>query len=1314
MPPSIERGDGIQCPKCHSRHLPLNSLVENGKNVYAATCQHCGHFFKFSATPTPKSSVTFTINGKAYTVGNTYPGSMSLNAYIREVARLPGTKVMCAEGGCGCCVVTVTHDGKSYAMNSCLCPIYSCDGWDIQTTEGIGGKRQGFHPIQEKLADLNGSQCGYCSPGMVMNMYGFLSGNSKPTQQQIEDAFDGNICRCTGFRPILDAMKSFAIDNLQCSGSVADIEDINKRICSKTGNPCSGTCNPQTSTPEAIHLVLAEAQWFTPTTLSDLYALADQYQDKHVKFVSGNSGKGVYNDGPYDVWIDTKKVPDFGHFSATAPDVFFGANVTLTQMMDTLNQLANSQGFEYCAALANHISRVANTPVRNVATWAGNLMMKHAHNEFPSDIFLILETVQARLTIRDSHGISECSPLSFLSFCTPDNMILQSVKLPQMLTPATVRTYKIMPRATNAHAYVNAGFNFKLDASQNYKVTDTPSIVYGGISSTFVHATKTEAYLNGKELGDASVLKGAIQMLMSEVIPDADPVLSSVAYRKNLAIGLFYKYVLSACTSKASASYKTGGDIIQRPLSSGRQSYDTDQTEYPVSQAIPKLSGKIQASGEASYTADLNSDLHAEFVITSVATGKLGTVDASAALKMPGVHAFYQAKDIPGVNNFMFGGTEEVFCSGDVKYAGQAIGIIVADNIGQAKAAADAVSVTYTGQTTPILTMKDALSKQSMYPDQHQELKFGDAESAIKTAPKSIEGEITMETQYHMHMETQCCVAEPTEDQGLHVYASTQYCTGTQQGISQVLNMPINSIRVEVKRLGGGYGGKITRNFMVSTACALAAMKLNRRVKIHLGLHTNMKMVGGRVPWLAKYKVGYTDEGLLKGVKIQYYCDLGCTSNGGGTPFVWSDNAYYCQNWHFLYDCLKTNTAAKTACRAPGSTPAIFIMESLMDHVATALGKDPAEVRKVNLYQDGQLTPTSTVKLQGCHIRDVVSQIEASSQIVQRKKDIETFNQANRWKKRGLSLIPLKFTVGLAGMTQGVQITVYGNDGTITISHGGIEMGQGINTKAVQTVAYELKTLGVTMDIINVGPTDTQGAGANGQVSGGSVTSGAVCLGFVNACALLKQRLAPVRASLPNPTWKQLIAKAQQEGINLTLQYWENPQKPTYYSYGATVSEAELDILTGEYIIKRMDLLYDCGQSMNPSVDIGQIEGAVTMGLGYWLLEKMRYNPQSGENLTSGTWEYKPPFAKDIPVDLRIDLLKNAAFPAGVLSSKAVAEPPLCMSCSVLFAIKRCIEAARRDQNMSPSDYFALDAPATVEMVLTQCLPQPTDYTYGQ
>ncbi|XP_066268461.1 xanthine dehydrogenase-like [Branchiostoma lanceolatum] len=384
-------------------------------------------------------------------------------------------------------------------------------------------------------------------------------------------------------------------------------------------------------------------------------------------------------------------------------------------------------------------------------------------------------------------------------------------------------------------------------------------------------------------------------------------------------------------------------------------------------------------------------------------------------------------------------------------------------------------------------------------------------------------------------------------------------------------------------------------------------------------------------------------------------------------------------------------------------------MEHIMDHVASSLDKDPGELRRLNMFQTGHRTLLDN-PITDNTMEQLWDDLVESAEVQRRKEEIAEFNKTSRWKKRGLSMVPIRYPIHWSFLRFTVFVAIYHSDGSVVITHGGIEMGQGINTKVMQVAAA---TLGVPMETVHVMATNSL-SGANSSVSGGSVSSELNCKGVLECCRRLNERINPIRQEMVGaPKWTELINMCHRKGVDLSEKYMEHPPPPVegaqYSVWGATCTEVELDVLTGEREITRVDIIHDSGESLNPEIDVGQVEGGFVFGLGYWLTEECRYDRKTGQLITNGTWEYKPPTTKDIPIDLRVTLLPNAPNPHGVLRSKACGEPPLLMSCSALLALRQAVGSARGD--VGRDDFFPLDAPATVEVCQQKCLVDPSDFS---
>ncbi|KAI8431844.1 hypothetical protein MSG28_004418, partial [Choristoneura fumiferana] len=651
-------------------------------------------------------------------------------------------------------------------MVQCLVSVTSCEGWEVSTIEGVGSRHAGYHPLQKTLAKHNGTQCGYCSP-------------------EIEQSFGSNICRCTGYRPILEAFKTFASDAPE-PHDLLDIEDLN--ICKKNGKIClTSTCSESDwclveadDIPQNKEIELKDGRsWFRVLSVKEIFEVLGKNGDDSYMFVAGNTAKGAYPISEYPrVLIDISSVNELKGYHLDQ-NLVIGAALTLTETMDIFEHLSVTEAdFWYLEKLRQHLLKVAHIPVRNIGTIGGNLMTKHQHFNFQSDVFLLLETVV------DSSGSRKIfTPEAFLKLNMKGKIIF-NILLPPLGQDYKFVSFKIMPRAQNAHAIVNAGYLYKLCSLQTTVLE--ARIVYGGLSAHFVHAENTEKFLIRKKLFTNETLQAALKVLEQELV-----VTENLPEPSGL---------LSLCPgSLVGARYGSGGVTLSstRPVSNARQIFTTNPTLYPINQPVPKAEALIQCAGEASYTEDLPRlpcEVYGAFVLATAPLGDIHSIDASDALQQPGVIDFYSAKDIPGVNSFIpridgySFADEEVFCEGPVRYNGQVIGVIVAETRRIAENAAKRVLVKYSNIKKPVIDIKKAKK------DANRTKMAGEKSGGSKGTEiyKIVKGDETIYQQTHFCMETLMCVTKPTEE-GLEAYCATQWLDNTQAAISRVLKMPENN-----------------------------------------------------------------------------------------------------------------------------------------------------------------------------------------------------------------------------------------------------------------------------------------------------------------------------------------------------------------------------------------------------------------------------------------------------------------------------------------------------------------------------------------
>ncbi|XP_034833025.2 xanthine dehydrogenase/oxidase-like [Maniola hyperantus] len=1243
--------------------------------------------------------VTFQVNGISHSVGCEVSSSTTLLEYLRRTLELRGTKYNCLEGGCGACIVSAAKcaGDAPRGINSCLVSVTSCQDWDIKTIEKVGNRLDGYHPLQKTLAETNGSQCGYCSPGMIMNMYSLLQ-SKQLTMLEIEKSLGSNICRCTGYRPILEAFKKFASD--APIPTLLDIEDL--KLCDKTGQACSKEKCEQSDwcmvsrnelINEVVHIKLKDNKdWYRANTLLDVFAIWRKNGIESFMLVAGNTAKGVYPLLEYPrTLIDISCVQELQGYYLDQNLVIGGGN-TLTDVISIFVTVAKNDGFSYLNILKDHINLIAHIAVSNLATLAGNLVIKNRYPNFRSDIYILLETVGAQITIIKGDGQKQMLPMQVFLNEDMKGKIILNVILPPLSSEYKIVTHKIMPRSQSVYALVQAGFLFNLDKANKVKEC---RIVYGGLSPKFTRAFITERYLVGKDLFTNETLQGALKVLNKELVVVENLPQPPVIYRRQVALGLLYKSLLSLCPPHIlNIRYRSGAINLKdaRPVSEGHQVFDTNPDLWPLNKPMPKIDGLIQCAGESKYTDDvpsLKGEVFLAFVLAKVSLGTIQKIDSSRALSEPGVIAFYSAADIPGVNSFIPApnlynlANEELFCDGEVKYFDQPLGVIVAKTQAIANKAATFVHVEYINIRKPILDIK--LAKND--PTRTTLFWKTDATSTGNDVFKVIKGSNTIYGQYHFTMETLSCVAHPTE-QGLKLYATTQWMDLIHQATSRVLKLDQNKIDIYVRRIGGGFGAKLTRSSQIAVSTALAAFKLNRPCRFNNPLNINMRAMGKRSPCSRDFEVGINAKGVIQYVYYDMYSDNGYILN---EPLVLLgldcySNCYRRDPWKYTVYTTITDTASNTWCRAPGTLESMAMAELMIERIAYEINLDPLEVRLANLdtehYGD---------------ILDMTETLKNNAQYAERKTAVDMFNKSNRWKKRGLRFSYMNW-VASGTFNYDVNLTLYSDDGTVVITHAGVEMGQGVNTKAIQICAYLLK---IPVEKIQIKPNDNVIA-PNGGASGGSITTQHVAIGIRKCCIELLSRLEPIRNQMVNPTWAELAKKAFESQVDLQVHgYTTTSDAQEYTVGGVALAEVEIDVLTGEWQIIQVDLIQDVGQSFNPELDVGQIEGAFMMGVGYWTCENLMYEPKTGELLTDRTLEYWVPQARDIPQNFRIYFKKRGYSNDAIFGAKGTGEPATCLSVVIALAMRAAIASARLDSGLPTTQWFHIDGPYSVDKICT-------------
>ena len=748
-------------------------------------------------------------------------------------------------------------------------------------------------------------------------------------------------------------------------------------------------------------------------------------------------------------------------------------------------------------------------------------------------------------------------------------------------------------------------------------------------------------------------------------------------------------------------------------------------------QPLTHESAHLHVSGEAVYTDDipLPADaLHAALGMSSVPHARILSLDLSEVQAFPGVVAVATAADVPGENNF--GGIlhdDPIFTDELVQFAGQSLFGVAATSYGAARRAVRKARVEYE-ELPAILDVRQALAAESfLLPT--QTVRRGSPESAIAQAPYRLQGKLAIGGQDHFYLEGQVAVAIPQEDGALLVYSSTQHPTEVQHAVAHAVHKHFHQVTVQCRRMGGGFGGKESQPAQFACAAAVLALKTRQPVKLRLDRDADMLMTGKRHDFWVEYDAGFDASGRMRGLKLMiasrcgYSADLSGPVNDRALCHV--DNAYFLEHLELISHRCKTHTVSNTAFRGFGGPQGMMAIEAVMDDIARYLRRDPLGVRRANFYGVDERNVTHYGMTVEDNILDrIASELEASSDYAQRRGEIWRFNAVSPVVKRGIALTPVKFGISFnaAQYNQaGALVHVY-TDGTVLVNHGGTEMGQGLYTKVAQVVATEL---GVDIGYVRSSATDTSkvpNTSATAASSGSDLNGKAAQA----AAQTIKQRLTAFAAQMYKAPadavrfeanrvhvgahaidFKVLVGQAYFARISLSAAgYYRTPKihwdrktltgRPFFYfAYGAAVSEVAIDTLTGEFRLLRADLLHDVGRSLNPAIDIGQIEGGFLQGAG-WLTTEELWWDEAGCLRTHAPSTYKIPAASDWPADVRVHLLENAPNREDTIyNSKAVGEPPLMLAISVFHAIRDAV-ASCAEEGARPQ----LDAPATPESIL--------------
>ncbi|PYP87934.1 MAG: xanthine dehydrogenase [Candidatus Angelobacter sp. Gp1-AA117] len=1356
---------------------------------------------------------------------------------------------------------------------------------------------EGMNPVAYRLAMNNGSQCGYCSVGFVMNMSEFIVNNPKATKKEIEDIFDGNICRCTGYRAILTGMKTFASDWTE--------EDEEHRM------KCLGDAGCQAqrpadvvipfpdeakAPPQPVAVQHGHQTWYTPATLNELVRIMDKNRDKKLRLVHGNTGYGVYKEEyqESEVLVDIRLIPDFYAESKVKKGALHvGSGINYNDLIAAIEVEIKAKNLPVSSriwATQFMARRTAGRIVRNAASLGGNTMLVLKHiatgtgEPFPSDIFTTLVAVEARIEYLDitsgrqrrvESTVEELVQKVAKEPRLADNIILLSYDLPLGERREVTLAQKVALRDVNAHSIVNVATRFALARDLTL---ESATVVLGGIAPYPWHAKDTEKAMIGRKLSLAEMPRLA-EILEREVFAELKCWAERMKglpsegftdeYRAQLAVSFLYKAVVNALLPDKGAvpeDIRSSGVITwgRWPASDGRQYYVTQDYKKPVAQPYIKLTAMYQTSGQLHYTHELPVPpltVNGAFVqsLRALATyyfmipGQKGEVDAvelrhHLSKHSPAFVDLITSEEIKngGINYQGMGSDQPLFAVDQVRYVGQSIAMVLAsteqDSINIAQYVTKHCIVYKPAKWPklpdgkdwkkewyePILDLEQAISMGSIYPDAPASAPFVSHIWKITrpgsrfdwTTPKkdpldrrivnraaSVDGipcQIVESTQInggqaHFYMESQACIAEPADERRIIIKPSTQSPMEMHATTAMALGVEYHRIDVQVPAVGGGFGGKTEQARFVTGATAVASYSSKQPVRVAVPREEDTSMIGKRHAYYGQYQIAVDrgmanpdDKGIIRGFQTKMWGDGGafydCSFIVANCIQLRADNAYKVANFENQLDVCRTNTAPSTAFRAFGDVQGKNILENAIDDAAFSIGMLPEELREKNFYDRGDVTPFGQA-LSYCYMKDVWKFLKDKSKYHEKRRAVDDFNKKNRWRKRGLGMIPVKYGSGynFVQIEQAAAIiSVNQGDGSVIIHQGGVEMGQGLTTQIVQIASY---VLNIPMELIyvettktSVTPHPTSTGGSTGTAYNGAAVK-ITCQQLSGrlmefAYDLLKENGADwckaqgidfwnygekgwaAKVTMNSRTtliWQNLVQLAYSKRVNLianftaplqggttpipAMTFKAKAQQPLVpgipidpntktisgivdsfmgFTYSGACAVVEVDILTGEVKVLSADIVYDMGWSLNPAIDIGQVEGAFVQGIGYLLTEKLVFE-QEGEEKgrlnSTNTWRYKPPAVTTIPLEMNVHLFPRNIpnvpdDPNELFSSKEVGEPPLVLSNSVFFAVKDAVRASRLERNLS--GLFRMDAPATVQEVRRACEVSINDFKNPQ
>ncbi len=1218
--------------------------------------------------------------------------------WLRATGRT-GSKCGCDEGDCGACTVAIVDRdaaGKpTYrAINSCIALMPMFAGREVVTVEGLarcGPDKCQLHPVQAAMVEHYGSQCGYCTPGFVVSMFEAYYRDGCQQPEQVSDQLCGNLCRCTGYRPIRDA----AVAALAQRPPAAD-DEFARRLSAAVASP------------GALSYSAGTARFFRPTSLPELFGLLAKHPD--ARLVAGATEIGVELNKKFKAFpllVSTEGVPELTRITSTPEAWRIGGAATLTNIEETL-------GNEF-PSLAKMLRVFAARQIRNRATLGGNLATASPIGD-SAPVLLTLDASVALTSAKSERTV----PLTdfftgYRQTVLQPGEIIREIVVPRS-GPAKglarrADLLKVSKRRELDISIVAGAFCVDLDAAG---VVRRARIAYGGVSAKSMRALAAETALVGKSLGEPSVAAK-----LRETFQPIDDARGGAEYRRGLIVSLWEKFV--------SGEQSSAQDLALGFTGAPKWTLEDSSRALTHESAVGHVTGRAVYVDDA---AQHRRMLEMWPVMAPHARAKILRRDTTKARQAPGVVTVLLAEDIPGENNTgPVRHDEPLLADREILFHGQMVAMVVGESQAACRAAAAWVEVEY--EPLPAIIGLPAAMQQDSYHTEPHTISRGDCAAALAAAPAKLEGEFEFGGQEHFYLETHAAWAEAGEDGSVAVHSSTQHPSEIQTIVADVLHVARHKVVVQSPRMGGGFGGKETQGNAFAALVALAAVVTGRPVRIQLDRDIDMTLTGKRHPFHAKYSVGHDQEGRLLAAQVSLVSDggwsLDLSTAINDRALFHLDNAYFIPAVDFRGRVAKTNVTSHTAFRGFGGPQGMLVIEEILDRIARRLGLPPEVVRERNLYRGtGESNRTHYLEDLGDNrIQEIWSQVLAKAKFAERRNDVMAWNRAHPHIKRGLAITPVKFGISftLTHYNQaGAYVVIY-TDGSVQVNHGGTEMGQGLHTKMV---GVAMRELGLPAAAIRLMPTSTDkvpNTSATAASSGADLNGMAVAA----ACMTLRERLTVVAATLlkisPDQVefsagrvserarpenhvpFAKVCSQAYHDRVSLAATgYYKTPGiewnwatssgRPFhYFAYGAAVAEVEVDGFNGMHRIRRVDIVHDVGDSLNPGVDRGQIEGGFVQGVGWLTREELKWDAQ-GRLLTHSASTYQIPAFSDAPAEFNVTLYPKATQANTIHGSKAVGEPPLMLAFSVREAIRDAIASFG-----APGGEVRLASPATGEAI---------------